>query len=45
MMAEHVAHIEEMRNTYKIIVGKPKGKQPMSRWEDSIKIVLKRKGV
>jgi hypothetical protein len=35
----------EMRNVYKILVGKPKGKRPLgrhrSRWENNIKMDLK----
>jgi len=27
----HVAHMGEMRNVYKILVGKPKGKRPLRR--------------
>jgi hypothetical protein len=38
--AGHVAHIEEMRNIYNILVGKPKGKRPLGRprrrWEEWI---------
>jgi hypothetical protein len=34
----HVACMGEMRNTYKILVGKPEGKRPLRRpghdWED-----------
>jgi hypothetical protein len=37
-----------VRNAYKILVGKPKGKRqlgrPRRRWEDNIKIDLKEKG-
>jgi hypothetical protein len=39
--AEHVALMGEMRNAYKILVGKPEGKGPLGRprrgWEDNIK--------
>jgi hypothetical protein len=35
----------EIRNAYKILVGKPEGKKPLGRrrrrWEDNIKMVLK----
>jgi hypothetical protein len=38
--ADAVAHIEEMRNTYKLLVGKPKMKRLLGkighRWEDKI---------
>jgi hypothetical protein len=34
--AGHVAHTDEMRNAYKLLVGKPEGKRPLrrsrSRW-------------
>jgi len=37
-LAEHLAHMGDMRNAYNIFVGKPKGKRqlgrPMCRWED-----------
>jgi hypothetical protein len=40
----HVAHMEEMRNAYRILFGKPEGKKPLRkpglRWEDNIKIDL-----
>jgi len=43
--ASHVARMGEMRNVYRIPVGKPKGKsqirKPRRRWEDNFKIVLK----
>jgi hypothetical protein len=36
----HVAHMGEMKNAYKIVVGKPNGKRPLGRprrkWEDNI---------
>jgi len=38
------AHIGEMRNAYKFVIGKPKGKslvgRPGCRWEDNIKMHL-----
>jgi hypothetical protein len=41
----HVARIGEMRNAYKILVGKPEGKRPLGRlrhkWEVNIRVVLK----
>jgi hypothetical protein len=44
----HVAHRREMRNAYKILVGKPEGKRPLGRpwhrWEDNIKMDLKEIG-
>jgi hypothetical protein len=45
----HAAHMAEMRNAYKILVGKPGGKIPLGRpnhrWEDNIRMVLKRNRV
>jgi hypothetical protein len=39
-------HMQEVRNVYKILVGKPEGKRqlgsPKSRWEDNIKWILKK---
>jgi hypothetical protein len=36
----HVAHMEEMKNVYKVLVEKPEGKRPLGRptrrWEDTI---------
>jgi hypothetical protein len=44
----HVACMGEMRNAYRILVGKPKGKRPLGRprcrWEDNIKMVWLRIG-
>jgi hypothetical protein len=38
--AGHVARMEEKRNAYRILVGKPEGKRPLGRprhrWEDNI---------
>jgi hypothetical protein len=40
----HFARIGEIRNAYKILVGKPEGKRPLGiprrRWEHNIKIIL-----
>jgi hypothetical protein len=40
--------MEEMRNSYKILVGKPEGKRPLGtyrrRWEYNIKMDLKETG-
>jgi hypothetical protein len=40
--AGHVAHVGEMRNAYKTLVGKREGKKPLGRprhrWEDNIRI-------
>jgi hypothetical protein len=39
----------EMRNVYKILVGKPEGKRPLGRtnrrWEDNIRIDLREIGL
>jgi hypothetical protein len=44
----HVARMEESRNTYRVLVGKPKGKRPLERqrhrWEDGIKMDLREIG-
>jgi len=41
----HVARTGEMRNAYKILVGKPEGKRPFGRprsgWEDNFKTSLR----
>jgi hypothetical protein len=38
----HVARMEEGRNVYRVLVGKPEGKRPLlrpsRRWEDGIKM-------
>ena len=40
--AGHVACIEQSRNAYRVLVGKPESKRPLGRprrrWEDNIKI-------
>jgi hypothetical protein len=40
----YVARLGEIKNAYKILVGKPEGNiphgEPRNRWEDSIKIGL-----
>ena len=42
--AGYVAHMEERRDIYRVLVGKPDGKTPLgrprNRWEDNIKIDL-----
>jgi hypothetical protein len=42
--AGHVARMEEGRDVYRVLVGKPKGKRPLERpwhrWEDGIKMGL-----
>jgi hypothetical protein len=44
----HIARMVKMRNSYKILVGKPEGKRPLGRpkrrWEDNIKMELKETG-
>jgi hypothetical protein len=46
--AGHVARIWEMRNAYRILVGKPEGKRPLGRprrrWLDNIKKDLREIG-
>jgi hypothetical protein len=41
----YVAGMEEMRNAYKIFIGKPEGKRPCGRpkhrWEDNIEMYLR----
>ena len=43
--AGHVARMEEGRNAFKILTGKPTGKRPLgkpkNRWEDNIRLDLK----
>jgi hypothetical protein len=42
----HVAHMGEMRNAYKIVVGKPEGRYLLVRsthkWWDNIKWILRK---
>jgi len=44
----HVAHIREMKNAYKILVGKSEGKRllgrPRLRWKDNIRMDLREIG-
>jgi len=44
----HVAQMEEMRNAYNSLIGKPEGKRllgrPRSRWEDDTRINLRGTG-
>jgi hypothetical protein len=46
--AGHVAHMGEGRNMYRVLVGKPEGKEPLvrprRRWEDGIKMDLREIG-
>ena len=46
--AGHVAHMEERRGVYRVLVGKSKGKIPLERprrgWEDNIKMDLQEVG-
>jgi hypothetical protein len=45
----HVARMEEGRSAFKILTGKPTGKVPLRRprhrWEDNIRIDLKKLGI
>jgi hypothetical protein len=44
----HVAHMEEKRKTYRILMGKPEGKRPLGRprcmQEDNIQMDLREIG-
>jgi hypothetical protein len=44
--ARHIARMEETRNAYRILVGKPQGRRPLgrprSRWVDNIKIDVRK---
>ena len=44
----HVTRMEQSRNAYRILVGKPEGKRPLGRlrrrWEDNIKMDLREVG-
>jgi hypothetical protein len=46
--AGQVAQLEEKRNAYRILVGKPEGKRPLGRptrrWVDNIKMDLREMG-
>ena len=46
--AGRVARMEQSRNAYRVLVGKPEGKRPLgrprSRWEDNIKVDLREVG-
>jgi hypothetical protein len=43
--AGHVARMEEGRDVYRVLIGRPKGKRPLGRpgrrWEDNVKMDLK----
>jgi hypothetical protein len=46
--AGHVAHMEEKRGAYRILLGRPEGRRPLwrprHRWEDTIKTDLQEVG-
>ena len=46
--AGHVARMEQSRNAYRVLVGKPEGKRPLGRprrrWEGNIKMDLREVG-
>jgi hypothetical protein len=46
--AGHVAGMGEMRNAYKILIGKPEGRKPLGRpkrgWKDNITMDLRKTG-
>jgi hypothetical protein len=47
--AGHVAHMEERRGVYRVLVGRPEGKSPLRRprcrWNDNIKMDLREIGI
>ena len=47
-LAGHVARMEQFRNAYRVLVGKPENKIPLGRprlrWEDNIKMDLREMG-
>jgi hypothetical protein len=47
-MGRHTASMEDKRNSYRIMVGKPEGKRPLGRprrrWVDNIKMDLREIG-
>jgi hypothetical protein len=47
-LAGHVARMGEIKNAYRIVIGKPEGKRPLrrprSRWEDNIRMDLREVG-
>jgi hypothetical protein len=48
-LAGYVARRGDMRNAYRILIGKPEGKRPLGRprrrWEDNIKMDLRDMGI
>ena len=46
--AGHIAHMEQFRYSYRVLVGKPEGKipsgRPRHRWEENIKMNLREVG-
>jgi hypothetical protein len=36
--------MEDMRGVYRVLVGKPEGKRPRCRWEDTIRMDLQEVG-
>ena len=46
--AGHVAHMEQSRNAYRVLMGKPEEKKPLGRprrrWEDNTKMDLREVG-
>ena len=49
ILAGHVARIEEGRNIFNMLTGKPTGKRPLGRprrrWEDNIRMYLEEIGI
>jgi hypothetical protein len=37
----HVAHMGEMRNTYRLVTGKPEGRTPLGRQESNVRMDLR----
>jgi hypothetical protein len=47
--AEHVVHMGDRRGVNRVLVGRPEGKRPLGRprrrWEDNIKMNLRKIGI
>ena len=47
-MGGHTARMEQSKNAYRVLEGKPEGKRPLERpsrrWEDNIKMDLRKVG-
>jgi hypothetical protein len=44
----HVAHMEDIKNAYRVLVRKPEWKRPLGRprhrWEDNTKMIIEKFG-